>query len=67
MKPIDINNNTYISSSKEVNDKDPKFQVGDHVRKSNTKNHDTKTKEHQIQKLIYINDHLYVFNDIYGE
>ena len=25
-------NNTYIDFKKEVNDKDPKFKVGDHVR-----------------------------------
>ena len=32
MKPVDVKNNTYIDSNKEVNDKDPKFKVGDHVR-----------------------------------
>ena len=32
MKPIDIKDNTYINTCKEVNDKDPKFKVGDHVR-----------------------------------
>ena len=31
MKPIDVKDNEYIDSSKEVNYKDPKFQVGDHV------------------------------------
>ena len=31
MKPIDVKNNTYINSSKEVNHKDPIFQVGDYV------------------------------------
>ena len=31
-KPINVKGNTYIDSSKEVNDKDPKFQVGDHGR-----------------------------------
>ena len=35
MKPGDVKNNTYIDSSKEVNDKDPNFKVGDHVRISN--------------------------------
>ena len=29
MKPIDVKDNTYIDSKKEVNDKDPKFKVGD--------------------------------------
>ena len=32
MEPIDVKDNTYIDSKKEVNDKDPKFKVGDHVR-----------------------------------
>ena len=32
MKPIEVKDNTYIDSIKEVNDKDPKFKVGDHVR-----------------------------------
>ena len=32
MKPVDAKNNTYIDSSKKVNDEDPKFKVGDHVR-----------------------------------
>ena len=31
MKPIDVKDNTYIDFKKEVNDKYPKFKVGDHV------------------------------------
>ena len=38
MKPIDVKDNTYIDFGKEVNDKDPKFKVGDHVRISKYKN-----------------------------
>ena len=38
MKPIDVKDNTYINFSKEVNDNDPKFKVGDHVRISKYKN-----------------------------
>ena len=38
MKPIDVRNNTYIKICKEVNDKDPKFKAGDHVRVSKYKN-----------------------------
>ena len=38
MKPADVKDNTYIDFGKEGNDKDPKFQVGDHVRKSKYKN-----------------------------
>ena len=37
MKPVDVKGNTYIDSCKEVNDKDPKFKVGDHVRTSKYK------------------------------
>ena len=29
MKPVDVKNNTYIESIKEVHDKDPKFRVGE--------------------------------------
>ena len=29
MKPADIKWNTYIDSSKEINNKDPKFRIGD--------------------------------------
>ena len=28
MKPVDVKSNTYINSSKEINDKNPKFEVG---------------------------------------
>ena len=38
MKPVDVKDKTYIHSEKEVNDKDPKFKVGDHVRISKYKN-----------------------------
>ena len=42
MNPVDVKDDTYIDSSKEVNDKDPKFQVGDHVRISKYKSIFTK-------------------------
>ena len=32
MIPVDLKVNTYIDFNKELNDKDPKFKVGDHVR-----------------------------------
>ena len=38
MKPVDVKNDAYIDSNKEVNNKDPKFKVGDHVRISKYKN-----------------------------
>ena len=38
MKPIYVKDNTYINIDKEVNDKDRKFKVGDHVRISKYNN-----------------------------
>ena len=38
MKPVDVKNSTYLDFKKEVNDKDPKFKVVDHVRISKYKN-----------------------------
>ena len=32
MKPVDIKDNRYIDFDKQINDKDPKFKVGDYVR-----------------------------------
>ena len=32
MKPADVNSSTYFDSSKEINDKDPKFKIVDIVR-----------------------------------
>ena len=38
MKPVYGKGNTYIDSNKDVNDKDPKFKIGDHVKISKYKN-----------------------------
>ena len=38
METVDVKHYTYIDFCKEVNNKDPKFQVGDHVRISKYKN-----------------------------
>ena len=38
MRPVDVKDNTYINFEKEVNNKDPKFKVGDCVRISKYKN-----------------------------
>ena len=32
MKPFDVKSNTYINSSKEINNKDHRFKIGDIVR-----------------------------------
>ena len=39
MTPVDVKLSTYIDSSKEINDKDPKFKVGDIIRILKCKNH----------------------------
>ena len=38
MKSMDVKDNTYADSKKEVDDKDPKFKFGDDVRISKYKN-----------------------------
>ena len=45
MKPVIVKSSTYIDSSKEINDKDPKFKVGDIVRISKY--------EHFLQKTMF--------------
>ena len=37
IKPVNVEDNAYIDSGKEVNDKDPKLQVSDYVRISKCK------------------------------
>ena len=57
MKPIDVKDNTHININIEVNDKKPKFKVGDHVRIS------------KYKKLFDkgYTPWTYVFNDLNGE
>ena len=38
MKPVDVKDNTYIDFKREINDKDSKLKIGDHVRISKYKN-----------------------------
>ena len=38
MKPVNVKSNTHLDSSKEINEKDPKFKIGDTVRLSKHKN-----------------------------
>ena len=32
IKPVNVKSNTYINSSKEINNEDPEFKIGDIVR-----------------------------------
>ena len=38
MKPIDVTGGSYAEDNEDFNKKDPKFEVGDHVKISNYKN-----------------------------
>ena len=79
MKTDDVKNNTYIDSielhsSKEVNDKDPKFKVGNHVRISEYKNIFAKgctpnwsEEVFVIKKVKNTLPWTYVINDLNGE
>ena len=33
IKPVNVKDNAYIDSNKKVNNKDPRFKVGDYVRR----------------------------------
>ena len=74
MKPIDVKDNTYINTDKEINNKDPKFKVGDHVRISKYKNIFAKGYTPNwseevlvIKKVKNIVPWTYVINDLNGE
>ena len=74
MKPIDVKDNTYIDFEKEVNDKDPKFKVGDHVRISKYKNIFAKGYTPNWSEEVFVIKKVkntvpwtYVINDLNGE
>ena len=74
MKPIDVKDNTYIGFKKEVNDKDPKFKVGDYVRISKYKNIFAKgytpnwsEEVFVVSKVRNIVPCTYAINDLNGE
>ena len=74
MKPDDVKDNTYIDFKKEVNDKNPKFKVGDHVSISKYKNIFAKGYMPNWSEEIFIIKKIkntvpwtYVINDLNGE
>ena len=74
MKPVDVKDNTYIDFKKEINDKDPKFKIGDHVRISKYKNIFAKGYIPNWSEEIFIICKIkntvpgtYVLNDLNGE
>ena len=74
MKPVDVNDNTYIDFKKEVNDKDPKSRVSDHIRISKYKtifaNGYTTNWSKEIFAIKKVKNTVpwtYVINDLNGE
>ena len=74
MKPTDVKDDTYINTDKEINNKDPKFKVGDHVRISKHKNIFAKGYTPNwfeeisfIKKVKNTAPWTYVINDLNGE
>ena len=74
MKSSDVKDNTYINTDKEINNKDPKFKVGDHVRISKCKNIFAKgylsnwsEEVFVIKEVKNIIPWIYVINDLNGE
>ena len=53
-KAFDVNLNTYINSSKEIDDKDPKFKVGNYVRISKYKSIFAKTYVPNLSEEVFI-------------
>ena len=74
VKLIGVKDNTYIKSNKEVNDKDLKFQVGDHVRISRYKKSFAKGYTPYWSEEIFVIKEvknrvpwIYVINDLNSE
>ena len=74
MKPVDVKSNTYIDSSKETNDKNPKFKIGDNARISKYKNVFSKgytpncsEEVFMIKKVKNTVLWIYIISDLNGE
>ena len=74
IKPIDVKNTTYINIGKEVNDKNPKFKVGHHIRISKYKNIFAKGYTPNWSEEVFMIKEVkntvpwtYVINDLNGE
>ena len=74
MKPIHVKDNTYINTDKKINNKDPKFKVGDRVRISKYKNIFAKGYTPNWSEEVFVIKKVkntvpwtYVINDLNGE
>ena len=74
MKPVNVKDNTYIDFKNEINDKDPEFKVGDHVRIFKYKNIFAKGYTPNWSEEVFVVSKIkntvpwtYVINDLNGE
>ena len=74
MKPVDVKDNTYIDFKKKVNNKDPKFKIGNHARISKYKNIFTEGYIPNLSEEVFIINKTknavpstYIINDLNGE
>ena len=74
MNTIDVKDNSYINIDKKVNDKGPKFKIGDHVSISKYKNIFAKGCTPNWSEKIFVIKEVkntvpwtYVINDLNGE
>ena len=74
MKPVNVKDNTCIDFKKEVNDRDPKLKVGDHVRISKYKNIFAKGYTPNWSEEVFIISKIkntapwaYIINNLNGE
>ena len=74
MKPVDVKDDTYIDFKKEVNDKAPKFQIGDRVIISKQKNIFANGYTPNWSEKVFVTEKVkntvlwtYVINDLNGE
>ena len=74
MKPVAVKSSTYIDSSKEIDNRDPKFKIGDIVRISKYKNAfanvytpNGSEEVFLIKKVKNTVPWIYVINDFNGE
>ena len=74
MESVDVKDDRYIDFKKEVNNKDPEFKVGDHVRISKYKNIFAKGYTPNWSEKVFVVSKIkntvpwaYVINDLNGE
>ena len=74
MKPFDVESNTYIDSSKEINEKYPKFKIDDNVRISKYKKKFAKGCVSNWSEEVFVIEKVkntvpwkYFINDLNGE